>query len=138
MVLMKILIDSDVCIDFLTGRAPHFTYAQKLFWKAENKQLDAVVSPESFSNIFYVLRKFCPAVNIITKLSEMRSLVGVTDLKGSVIDQALDAGWSDFEDAIQYFYAIDSSCEAIITRNARDYKKAKLQVFTPFEFIEQF
>jgi len=65
-------------------------------------------------------------------------LVGVTDLKGSVIDQALDAGWSDFEDAIQYFYAIDSSCEAIITRNARDYIKAKLQVFAPFEFIEQF
>lgn len=135
---MKILIDSDVCIDFLTGRAPHFTYAQKLFWKAEEKQLDAVVSPESFSNIFYVLRKFYTVELIVTKLSEMRSLVEVENLRGSAIDQALVAGWSDFEDAIQHFYAIDSSCEAIITRNTRDYKKAKLQVFTPFEFIEQF
>jgi len=135
---MKVLIDSDVCIDFLTGRAPHFTYAQKLFWKAEEKLLDAVVSPESFSNIFYLLRKFYNVELIVTKLSEMRSLVEVEDLRGSAIDQALLAGWSDFEDAIQHFYAIDSSCEAIITRNARDYKKAKLQVFTPFEFIEQF
>lgn len=135
---MKILIDSDVCIDFLTGRAPHFTYAQKLFWKAEEKQLDAVVSPESFSNIFYVLRKFYTVELIVTKLSKMRSLVEVENLRGSAIDQALVAGWSDFEDAIQHFYAIDSSCEAIITRNTRDYKKAKLQVFTPFEFIEQF
>ena len=134
---MKILIDGDVCIDFLTGRAPYFTYAQKLFWRAENNQLDAVVSPESFSNIFYVLRKFHTAEHITTKLREMRSLVEVTDLRGSVINQALDAGWNDFEDAIQYFYAIDSSCEAIVTRNARDYKKAKLKVYTPFEFIEQ-
>ncbi len=134
---MKILIDSDVCIDFLTGRSPHFMYAQKLFWKAENNQLDAVVSPESFSNIFYVLRKFYTSEHIIKKLNGMRSLVEVANLNGSVIDQALNAGWSDFEDAIQHFYAIDSSCEAIITRNVRDFKKAKLQVFTPFELIEQ-
>lgn len=134
---MKILIDSDVCIDFLTGRAPHFMYAQKLFWKAENNQLDAVVSPESFSNIFYVLRKFYTSEHIITKLNGMRSLVEVANLNGSVIDQALNAGWSDFEDAIQHFFAIDSSCEAIITRNSRDYKKAKLQVLTPYQFIER-
>lgn len=135
---MKILIDSDVCIDFLTGRSPHFAYAQKLFWKAENKQLDVVVSPESFSNIFYVLRKFYTAEQITPKLTEMRLLVELEDLSGSVIDQALNAGWSDFENAIQHFYAIESSCEAIITRNFRDYKKAKIHVITPFEFLEQF
>src|SRR5699024_2915105 len=46
--LMKILIDSDVCLDLLTGRKPHHYSANKLFNEIDETDLTAFVSPDSF------------------------------------------------------------------------------------------
>jgi hypothetical protein len=52
---------------------------------------------------------------------------------------ALDSKFTDFEDALQYFSAIQSNkVNVIITRNTSDYKKSALPVFTPYEFLATF
>jgi len=38
----------------------------------------------------------------------------------------LSSDFSDFEDAIQYYTALDNKLEIIITRNKKDFKKSKL------------
>jgi predicted nucleic acid-binding protein len=133
----KILIDSDVCLDFLTGRKPHHNYAQKLFWNIENSELSAFVSPESFSNMFYVLRKFYSPQKIISHLKNLRSFVTIAVFSPKVIDSALDSGWNDFEDAIQYYSALESECNAIITRNTSDFKKSEIPVYTAYNYLNK-
>lgn len=134
---MKVLIDSDVCLDFLTGRKPHFYFASKLFNKVHKKDLRAVVSPDSFPNMFYILRRQYAMQKILPQLKLLRSLVRVLPLIESHIDFALDSGWNDFEDALQYFCAQEAKCDAIITRNVDDFSKSQIPVFTPFDFLEQ-
>jgi hypothetical protein len=52
---------------------------------------------------------------------------------------ALDSKFTDFEDALQYFSAVNSNkIDAIITRNIKDFKKSALPVFTPNEFLATF
>lgn len=133
----KILIDSNVCLDFITGRKPHHNYAQKLFWTVEDRKLKAFVSPESFSNMFYVLRKFHPAKKIISHLKNLRSLVSVSVFSPTVIDSALDSNWNDFEDAIQYYCAVESECNAIVTRNTSDFKESEIPVFTAYGYLNK-
>lgn len=133
----KILIDSDICLDFITARKPHYKSAQKLFWTVENKELKAFVSPESFSNMFYVLREYHTSQKIINQLKNLRSLVSVTVLSSIIIDLALDSGWKDFEDAIQYHSALESECDAIITRNTSDFKKSEIPVFTAYGYLNK-
>jgi predicted nucleic acid-binding protein len=53
------------------------------------------------------------------------------------IDDALKARWKDFEDAIHYQAAKAAGCDAIITRNAKDFKKADLPILSPQEFLDQ-
>lgn len=134
---MRILIDCDICIDFLTGRTPYFNNAKKVFWEIENSELQAVVSPESFSNIFYVLRRTYSTHLIVSYLKDLESLVQISAMNGQVIKLALDSGWKDFEDAIQYYCAIQSECDSIITRNAKDYEKSELPVFSPYKFLNR-
>ncbi|HLR25313.1 MAG TPA: PIN domain-containing protein [Fodinibius sp.] len=134
---MKILIDSDVCLDFLTGREPYFNTAKRLFWKIEDTEVVGLVSPDSFSNIFYVLRKYYKRTIIISKLKGFRELISVAPLSEQHIDQALYSGWTDFEDAMQYFCAREANCSSIVTRNTDDYSKSELPVFTSFEFLNQ-
>lgn len=50
--------------------------------------------------------------------------------------EALESKFSDFEDALQYYSAIENQCEYIITRNTEDYKNSKIQVYLPEEFIK--
>ena len=47
-----------------------------------------------------------------------------------------DSGFSNFEDALQYYTAIENVQELIITRNLKDFKNAKLSVMTAKQFIE--
>jgi len=49
-----------------------------------------------------------------------------------------DRGFGDFEDAIQYYSAIENSQDIIITRNLRDFKSSKIPVMTAGEFIKSF
>lgn len=42
---------------------------------------------------------------------------------------------SDFEDALQNFCAVESNCDAIVTRNKSDYKQSTIRVLTPFEVL---
>lgn len=133
---MKILIDSDVCLDLITGRKPFFDNAKRFFEVIENTDLQAFVSPDSFSNMFYILRKDYVPQTIVAKLESLRILILVAPLFEKIIDLALKSGWKDFEDAMQYYCAKENGCDCIITRNTKDFIKSSLPVYTPFEFLE--
>ena len=45
------------------------------------------------------------------------------------------ASFPDFEDALQYFSAINHSIDFIITRNKKDYSKGNLKVVTASEYL---
>jgi predicted nucleic acid-binding protein len=47
-----------------------------------------------------------------------------------------DDTFIDFEDAIQYFTAIENEQDLIITRNLKDFKSSKLPILTAKQFLE--
>jgi len=44
----------------------------------------------------------------------------------------------DFEDAIQYFIAVNDSISLLLTRNKVDYKKSKIPIASAEEFLKSF
>jgi hypothetical protein len=63
-------------------------------------------------------------------------LVNVLDLTDKILELSLnDDEFRDFEDAIQYFSAIENEIEIIITRNLNDYTKSKIPVMTAEQFL---
>lgn len=132
----KILIDSDVCLDSFTGRYPHSIYADKLLLSVEDGAVTGIVSAESFSNLYYVLRKFSSHKDAVNLLNELSTIVTVGTLTPDVVESALKSGWKDFEDALQHYCAINEGCEAIVTRNGSDFKNSKIPVYSPSEWLE--
>ena len=72
---------------------------------------------------------------IITKLSIAKSLCTVTTVDANVIDRTLQSDFVDLEDAMQYYSALASNAEVIITRNEKDFAAANILVQNPIEFI---
>jgi len=133
--MTKVFVDTDVCIDLLSGRKPFNKTAEILFSLADNKKVKIYVSSLSFSNIDYVLRSQYSSTHSRQLIGKFKTLVSVLAIDSNTIDLAITSDFNDFEDAIQYSCAIENNLTTIITRNVKDYKKASIAILTPETFI---
>ena len=131
----KVFVDTDVILDLLARRIPHFHFSAVLFTFAEMKKLELYTTPLIIANTFYILRKQLGNDSAKNALRNLRILLHVIDSTESVIDKALNSDFSDFEDAIQYYTALEYGIPVILTRNIRDYKKASIVVQTPESYL---
>lgn len=131
----KIFVDTDVILDLLARKIPHFHFSAVLFTFAEMKKLELYTSPLIIANTFYILRKQIGNDSAKNAIRKLRILLHVIDSSESVIDKALNSDFSDFEDAVQYYTALEHEIPVILTRNIRDYKKASVIVQTPETFL---
>lgn len=133
--MRKIFVDTDVCIDLLSGRNPFHKAAEKLFSLAEKGKIKICVSALSFATIDYVLSGNYPSAHSRQVLSKFKTLVQVLSVQEKTIELALVSDFNDFEDAIQYCCAIEHNIHTLITRNVKDYKKASIRILTPESFL---
>ena len=131
----KIFVDTDVILDLLARRIPHFHFSAVLFTFAEMKKLELYTTPLIIANTFYILRKQLGNDSAKNALRKLRILLHIIDSTESIIDKALNSDFSDFEDAIQYYTALEYGIPVILTRNIRDYKKASIVVQTPESYL---
>jgi predicted nucleic acid-binding protein len=130
-----VFVDTDVILDLLARRDPFYRHAARLFSQAERNTLNVCVSSLSFANLFYILRKETSGRRAVEILKLFREVVTVVPVDGAVISAALNAGFADFEDAVQYHAALAASVPVLITRNARHYRKSVITVCTPEEYL---
>jgi len=131
----KIFVDTDVILDLLSNRIPHFHFSAVLFTFAEMKKIELYTSPLIFANTFYILRKQLGNNEAKNTLRKLRILLNVVDSSQASIDKALNSDFSVFEDAIQYYTAMEHGINVILTRNIRDYKNSMLIVQTPETYL---
>jgi predicted nucleic acid-binding protein len=133
--MVKVFVDTDVCIDLLSGRMPFNKAAELLFSLADTKKIEIYVSSLSFSNIDYVLLSQYSTTHSRQIIARFKTLVQVLAVDSKTIDLAIASDFMDFEDAIQYACAIEHNLTTIITRNLKDYKKASIKILTPETFL---
>jgi len=134
--MKKILLDTDVILDFLLDRKPFSDDTLQVLLKCEKKELQAIVTPVIVANTYYLLRQKASHVYVIEQLKRLLTIISVLSMDQRQVLSALDSKFTDFEDALQYFSALQHiKIEAILTRNTKDFKLSELPVFTPKEFL---
>ena len=93
------------------------------------------VSSLSFSNLNYILSKQFTAASARRLLSKFKVLVTVLSVDDKTIELALNSDFSDFEDAIQYYCAVENGVVVLLTRNLKDYKNAGISILTPEDYL---
>jgi len=135
--MTDLFIDTDVIIDFLIDRKPHSREAAIIFTLIENKKLKGYVSTLTFSNLYYVLRKFEPHNKVIAKLDSISKMLTILKVDQQTIKNAIASRFTDFEDSIQYYCALDNKkIDVLITRNTKHYKNSEIPVMTPTDYLK--
>lgn len=135
--MTNLFIDTDIIIDFLIDRKPFSREAAIIFTLIDQKKLKGYVSSLTFNNLFYILRKIESQKKVISKLDSLSKLLTVLNVDNQNIRDAIDSGFPDFENSVQYYCALGcKKVEAIIARNTKDYKNSSLPVMTPVDFLK--
>jgi len=130
-----IFVDTDIILDLLARREPFFTAAARLFSLAEQDNIHICVSSLAYANLFYILRKEHSSAIATTILKKLSRLVTILPVDSETVVLALDAGFSDFEDALQYHTALKKGVACLVTRNIKDFKRSSIEVCTAEEFL---
>lgn len=134
--MSKVLIDTNVVLDLLAKRKPYHIESLQLFSLADKREVDLVISALSIVNVHYILSERMKVKDSRSILGKFKVLVNSHDLNDKIIDLALnDNNFKDFEDAIQYYTALESQCDLIVTRNLRDFKESVIPVLSPKEYL---
>jgi predicted nucleic acid-binding protein len=134
--MKKLFVDTNIVIDLLAKREPHYAEAAALFSLADKKQIELSTSALTLANVNYVLLRQMVLSKAKVVLRKTKLLMQILPLDERIIDLALnDESFSDFEDALQYFTALENGNQVIITRNLKDFKSATLPVQTAGQFL---
>jgi len=131
----KVFIDTDIALDLLSERMPHYLPAAQLFTLADQGKLSIYVSSLSFSNLHYLLSRLYSQAELRRILSTFKILVKVLAVDDKIIDLSLNSVFKDFEDAIQYYTATENQVGILLTRNLKDYKAAQITVMTAEDYL---
>lgn len=132
--MTRLFLDTNIVVDLLEGREPFCYDAAQLFTMAHDKRVELLVSPMTFSTASFLLRKH-GSEGVRNLLSNLRQLVSVTISDERTVDDSIASQFKDFEDAMQYYTALNAKAEIIITRNGKDFTASNLPVMTATEYI---
>jgi len=135
--MKKVLLDTNVIIDFALKREPFYEDAKVILNEIANGNSQGYITASMATDIFYLLQKANGKVYAFNTFADLVTIIDVLDVCREDIYSALHSGWNDFEDALQGQVAVRNGMNAIITRNAKDYKKAQnIEIISPLDFIQ--
>jgi predicted nucleic acid-binding protein len=134
---MKILVDTNIIIDTLTGREPFRESAEQIFMLAANQIEDIYITASSATDIYYLVRKHLhnteQSKNTMSKLYQ---LFGILDVTANDCQDALLLDMKDYEDAVISCCAKRNQMDYIVTRNIKDYEHSKVKVLLPEDLLK--
>ena len=136
--MIKTFIDTNIFLDILCKREKFVDDALSIFDMAVDNQIELLISDLSIANIKYITRKEIPVDKFYNLIQTFRPIFTIVPLGTDVIDKALDLRANDFEDALQYFSAVQANADCLVTRNIKDYGFAKMEVLDSQTFIAKY
>ena len=133
---MIVLVDTNILLDVLAQREPHYRDSARIWTLAERGEITAFISAISFNNVYYILRKADSKTAASTALTTLRDVFESVAPDIKIINQAIDSECDDFEDAIQFHSAVRVSAHFLITHNPNDFPTSSVTIATPDEFLK--
>jgi predicted nucleic acid-binding protein len=135
---MKVLIDTNVLLDFLLEREPFKKDAEELFAAIDSGQIIGYVTATTLTDIFYIARKHTRSLELAREaVSSTLETMTICPIDRNVLEAAFTSGLTDFEDAVQIYSAITQNLDAIVTRDAKGFVSSTIPVYSVQELLKR-
>lgn len=126
---MKVLVDTNVILDFFLSREPHVAEARKLFEMVYREEIEAFTTASSITDIYYITAKRLGDNSAREAVRQLLNILGVVAVDGNDCANALELPIADFEDALVTVCASKEDIDYIIT-NDREFSQVDSKLAT--------
>ena len=135
---MKLLLDTNVVVDYLHVRKPFFEKARLLMILGFAQEFELWITSSQMTDLVYILteggkQQFMQEA--LRQLRDLRQFVNIFATGEVEVDKMLLTTWKDPEDFLLYQCALSLKADAIITRNATDFEEQAIKVCNCEEFF---
>jgi predicted nucleic acid-binding protein len=135
---VRVLIDTNVVLDFLLQREPFSQDAELLFQAIDVGEIVGYVTATTLTDIFYISHRHTRSVEQARQaVSEILTAMMICPVDRVVLESAFNSSLADFEDAVQIFSAVTQGLEAIVTRDAQGFLNSPISVLSIQELLQQ-
>jgi predicted nucleic acid-binding protein len=135
---VRVLVDTNIVLDFLLQREPFFQDADLLFQAIDAGQVVGYVTATTLTDIFYIARKHTRSLEQARQaVLETLAAMVICPVNRAVLEAAFRSGLVDFEDAVQIFCAVEQGLDAILTRDAKGFLSSSIPVISIQELLQR-
>lgn len=135
---LNVLVDTNIFLDVFLEREGFYENSKAVLQLCESHDVNGFLTASSITDIFYILRKGLhdnnKAYECLGAVLDIVRIISVTD---NDIVLAYSQKASDFEDCLLATCAESFGCDAIITRNKKDFEGFKIETLTPQELLQR-
>ena len=136
---MRLMIDTNIFLDVLTKREPFFENSKSVLDLCERRKVQGFLSASSVTDIFYLVHRQLHSIDLAYQaLGSVLDIAKVLTVTNDDVLNAYITRASDFEDCLLATCAKSNRCDAIVTRNKKDYLTFGITLLSPEELLELF
>jgi predicted nucleic acid-binding protein len=129
--MKRILFDTNVLLDVVLGREPHVEASESVWGLVEGQVVEGYLAAHAVTTFYYMLRKQRDSVQARFAVQSLVRVFKVALVDAQVIEEAMRAAGSDFEDCVTAAAARRAGCELIVTRDPRGFRSSPVKPVTP-------
>lgn len=133
---MKLLLDTNILIDFLGRKPPFFEDAERIVAAGYFEDAQLWASTQSFKDAFYVLSHYADTHRVQAAMGAMLEIVNPVDLTGADIKTAIQLSWDDLEDCLIAMSAQKAGADFLLTRDTKGFGRSMVPAKTPAEWLD--
>ncbi len=130
---MRVLIDTNIVLDFLQEREPFVEDAVMLFARIDAGEVEGFIAATTITNIYYIVRRAAGVIVAQDAIAQVLTDLHICAVDRTILEQAITLNFQDFEDAVQYACGMAHGVDAIVTRDASGFVNAGIPVMSPGE-----
>lgn len=131
----RLFFDTNILLDHLLAREPFADDAMALWSMAERREVVGLVSALSFNFVYYIVRHEADERAARRGIKGLRDVFETVEVDAQIINQAIDSGFPDFEDAIQHACAIRAKASHLVTRDLAGFRRSEVAVISPDVYL---
>lgn len=135
---MKVLFDTNILLDVLLSRKGFAENSLACMELAERRRIKGFVSASALTDVYYIMQKVLRDREFaLDGLRRLLKILEVLPVDRKDIGLAVNLGWKDFEDSVQYAVARRRRISCILTRDSNGFALSDIPVISPDKFLAE-
>ena len=132
---MNLLLDTNVLIDFIGRKEPHFDNAERIIIAGYYGDAKLWVSTQSLKDAYYVLSNYIDQKRVQRAIRRALNALSPVALSAEESTRGLYLEWEDYEDCLISLCASAVKADYLITRDKNGFARSSVPALTPEEWL---